>query len=252
MTLGFHEKGEGPVLLLIHGFPLDATMWTAQLEGLSDTRRVVAVDLPGRGASSHISPDGATVDSFADAVAETIESLGEDQVDLAGLSMGGYVAFAFLRRHSAKVRSLALIDTKADEDPAEAKEGRTKMAEEVLRSGMGPLVEGLLPKLIAPGTGEGVKAAVAKMFENTPPPTAAADAGVMRDRPDSNADLGSISVPTIVIHGAEDALIPPDIARKMSDAIPGARFVAIEKAGHLSPIENPEGVNTVLRDFLTV
>lgn len=250
MALGFQEKGTGDVALLIHGFPFDSSMWAAQLEGLSDIRRVVAVDLPGRGASSGISADGATVDTYADAVADVVDDLGVEAVDLAGMSMGGYVAFAFLRRSRAKVRSLALIDTKADADSEEAKQGRTDLAESVIDSGMEPLAEGLIPKLIAPTTGEDVKAAVAKMFTNTPPATAAADAIVMRDRPDSNADLPSISVPTIVIHGTEDALMPLDAAEKMTAAIPGARFTAVPEAGHLAPMENPEAVNAALRDFL--
>ncbi|MGH9197635.1 MAG: alpha/beta fold hydrolase, partial [Acidimicrobiia bacterium] len=93
MVLGYDEAGSGPVLLLVHGFPLDSTLWEKQLEGLKDIRRVVAVDLRGRGKSK-ADPNGWSVDLYADDVAKTIDSLGGDPVDVAGLSMGGYVVFA--------------------------------------------------------------------------------------------------------------------------------------------------------------
>lgn len=249
-ALGYDETGSGEALLLVHGFPLDRTMWVHQLEGLKDRRRVVAVDLRGRGKSAHISAEGATIEGYADDVAATIEALGVDQVDLAGISMGGYVAFSFWRRHRDKVRSLLLIDTKAEADSPEAKEGREKTAELVREKGGGALVEGLLPKILAPGATDEVRQQVRRMFEDTPGEAGAADALAMRDRAHSTGDLASIDVPTIVIQGAEDQLMPTQGAEKMASEIPGATFVAVPNAGHLAPLENPEAVNAAIRDFL--
>lgn len=250
MTLGYDEAGNGPVLLLVHGFPLDRTIWSEQLRELSDIRRVVAVDLRGRGKSPAIATDGWTVDLYADDVAATIESLSADKVDLAGLSMGGYVVMAFWRRHQEKVRSLLLIDTKAEADSAEAKEGREKTAALVREKGTGELVEALFPKIFAPMTGDEVKAKVRTMFESTSGETAAADALAMRDRTDWTPDLAGISVPTIVIQGNQDALMPAEGARAMTEKIPGAKFVTIENAGHMAPLENPTAVNRAIREFL--
>ncbi|HVF11857.1 MAG TPA: alpha/beta fold hydrolase, partial [Actinomycetota bacterium] len=220
-VLGYDEAGEGDVLLLVHGFPLDRTLWAEQLAGLSDIRRVVAVDLRGRGKSPDGQADGWSIDLYADDIAATIDSLGVDQVDLAGLSMGGYVVFNVLRKHPEKVRSLILIDTKSGDDPPEAKEGREKTAILVREKGTAELVNALLPKLFAPVATDAVKDKVRAMFENTPSETAAADALAMRDRVDSTPDLAEIKIPTLVLHGADDALMPSAGAKDMASAIPG-------------------------------
>lgn len=248
--LGYDEAGTGPVLLLIHGFPLDRTLFAEQLKGLSDIRRVVAVDLRGRGKSPSSDLEGVTIDTYADDVALTIESLGVDKVDVGGLSMGGYVVFSLLRRHPGKVASVILIDTKSQADGDEAKQGREKVAALVREQGTGALLDTLLPKLASPSTNDAVLGKLRTMFEATPPETAAADALAMRDRLDSTGDLGSIVVPGLVIHGEDDALMPLEGAREMADAIPGAEFVAIPRAGHVAAIENPEAVNSAVRKFL--
>jgi 3-oxoadipate enol-lactonase len=246
--LGYDEAGSGPVLLLVHGFPFDRTIWSEQLSGLSDIRRVVAVDLRGRGKSP--SGDGWTVDDLADDVARTVGSLGVDTVDLAGLSMGGYVVFALLRRHKDRVRSLLLINTKAEADSPEAKEGRENTAATAREKGTIALWETLGPKLFAPSVSEQVKAKVRRMFESIPGETSAADALAMRGRPDSTPDLATIDVPTLVVHGEQDALMPAASAKDMAAQIPGARFVPIPNAGHLSPMENPEATNEAIREIL--
>lgn len=251
MILGFDESGTGAALVLVHGFPLDRTMWSEQLSDLSDIRRVIAVDLRGRGKSMVAPNEGWTIDLYADDIAATIDALGIDKVDLAGLSMGGYVVLSFWQRHPQKVRSLILIDTKAEADSPEAKEGREKTAALVREKGTTELLEGLFPKLFAPATDEDIKAKVRPMFQNTPGSTAAADALAMRDRRDHTANLDGISVPAMVIHGEQDALMPVDGARKMAEAISDAVFAAIPNAGHVAPIENPQAVNRALRDFLT-
>lgn len=250
MVLGYDEAGSGPALVLVHGFPLDRTLWAGQLDGLKDIRRVVAVDLRGRG-KSNADPDGWSVDLYADDVAETIDSLGSEPVDVAGLSLGGYVVFALLRRHPEKVRSVILIDTKAGDDPPEAKEAREKTAAAAREQGTMAIAETLIPKLVSPGASEEVKKKALSMSKNTAGETAAADALVMRDRPDSTHDLGTIKVPAIVIHGEDDQLMPVAGAKEMAELIPGAKFVTIPQAGHLAPLENPSAVNDALRAFLT-
>ena len=150
MELAYEERGSGPVIIFIHGFPLDRRMWIGQLAGLAKNRRCVAVDLRGHGLSKIDDKEPAfSMDLFADDVAKTMDELGADQADICGLSMGGYVAFAFLRRHPARVRSLILADTKAEADSDEAKAGREKTAAMVREQGMEALWEGLGAKLLA-------------------------------------------------------------------------------------------------------
>lgn len=250
-VLGYDTAGNGDVLLLVHGFPLDRTMWAEQLSGLSDVRKVVAIDLRGRGKSPDEEAEDWAIDLYADDIAATIDSLGVDKVDLAGLSMGGYVCFSLLRRYADKVRSLILIDTKAAGDAPEAKEAREKTAAMVREKGISELVEVLLPKLLTQDANEAVREKGRAIFENVPRETAAADSLAMRDRADYTPDLASISVPTLVIHGEQDQIMPIDAARQMAEAIPGAEFMGIANAGHLAPIENPDGVNNAIREFLS-
>ncbi|MFZ4580003.1 MAG: alpha/beta fold hydrolase [Myxococcota bacterium] len=251
-VLGGDDTGQGEVLLCIHGFPLDRTLWRHQVRELSKTRRVLAPDLRGRGASPLQVGEAAawSLDDLTDDLVATLDAKGIERVDVMGLSMGGYVAFAFLRRYASRVRSLTLVNTKADADTAEGKTGRTDTAHRILARGMAPLADGMISKLLAsratPELHDGVRA----MFLATPPETAAADALAMRDRPDSTPDLAAIAVPTLVIHGEHDALMPAAGAHAMAHRIPNARFVVIPGAGHLSPLEQPEAVNAVLGLFM--
>ncbi len=250
MDLAYEERGSGPVLVLIHGFPLNSTMWIEQLKGLAKIRRVVALDLRGHGYTAVKDTEGFSMDLFADDVATTLADIGADQVDLCGLSMGGYVAMAFWRRHRDKVRSLIFIDTKTEADSDEGKAGREKTAAMVREQGMEPLAEGLLPKMLGAAPSEEVVTASRRIVLATPPETAAADALAMRDRPDSTGDLAGIDVPVLWLHGEEDSLMPIEGAKAAAAKVPKATFVSIPKAGHMSPLENPDAVNKAMTEFL--
>lgn len=251
MKLGFDEAGEGPVLLLVHGFPIDRRIWVHQVSGLAGIRRVVAVDLRGRGLSPAPAGDGWTIDTHAGDLAETIESLGVDAVDLGGISMGGYIAFALLRRHPQMVRSLILVSTRAAADPPEYRTGRVTTAERARRFGTRALAGSMLPNLLAEQASEEVQQQVLAMFDAVPGDTSAADSLAMRDRQDSTPMLGGIAVPTLVIEGAGEQLLPAGTAQAMADAIPGARLATIPGAGHFCPVENPGEVNRAISEFLS-
>ncbi len=250
MELGYDEAGDGRVLLLVSGFPVDRRIWAHQLTGLSDLRRVVAVDLRGRGKSPASAKGGWTMDTHADDLAETISSLGVDAVDLGGISMGGYIAFAFLRRYPEMIRSLILVSTRATPDPPEYKTGRVTTAERARRYGTRALAGSMLPNLLAEGAAESVEEEVLAMFDAVPGETSAADSLAMKDREDSTPMLGSVAVPTLVIEGAGERLLPPGTAKALADAIPEARLASIPNAGHFAPVENPDAVNEAIRGFL--
>lgn len=249
MVLTYEERGGGPALVLIHGFPLNSSMWIEQLKGLAKVRTVIALNLRGHGYTEVESTDGFSMDLFADDVAATLDDIGIDKADIGGLSMGGYVAMAFWRRHPDKVRSMIFADTKPEADGDEAKAGREKTAAAVREQGIGPLVDGVLPKMFGPDASDEVRAATRAMFEATPPEVAAADLLAMRDRPDS--DLSAITVPCLWIHGDGDQIMPIDGARTFAAAIPDCTFVEVPGAGHMSPLEKPDVVNTAMTEFLT-
>jgi 3-oxoadipate enol-lactonase len=249
MILGYEEAGAGDVLLLVHGFPIDHRIWQGQLAGLSDIRRVVAPDLRGRGKS----PASGTwsIEDHAADVAETIHSLGVEAVDLGGVSMGGYIAFAVLRKHPELVRSLILVSTRATQDSPDYRRGREMTAERALKFGTGALAESMLGGLLSPSVSEAARARVAEMFQSLPGETSAADSLAMRDRADSTPLLPSITVPTLVVEGGDEGLLPEGSGRALADAIPGAQHVRVPGGGHFVPFENPEGFNDAVREFLT-
>jgi len=224
-------------------------MWRAQLEGLSDIARVVAVDLRGRG-KSRTQETSWTIDDHADDVAETLEALGVEQADVGGVSMGGYVALALLRRHPEIVRSLILIDTRSVPDPEKIREGRLRTAALIRQGGVAAMLPKELPRLMAAGASEDLKARAIQMFKDTPSVAGVADTLAMRDRPDSTPLLPEIKVPVLVLQGEQDATIPMAQAAEMAQAIPGAKFVVVPDAGHLSSMENPMRANDAIRAFL--
>src|ERR1041384_2859936 len=207
MELAYEERGSGPVLLFVHGFPLDRTMWIPQLAGLAKVRTCVALDLRGHGLSADSSPGDYSMDLFADDIAATMDSMGAETADLCGLSMGGYVLFSFWRRPPARVRSLIFIDTKAEAASEEGKAGREKPAEMVAAQGVEPLYDQLANKMFGSSPSDAVKDKVRQMFMNTPAEVAAADALAMRDRADSTPDLAGIKVPVLWVHGGEGGVM---------------------------------------------
>ncbi len=250
MELAYEERGSGPVLLFVHGFPLDRTMWIPQLAGLAKLRTCVAMDLRGHGLSVDEQPGNYSMDLFADDIARTMDAMGAETADLAGLSMGGYVVMAFLRRYPDRVRSLVFIDTKTEADTDEGKAGRDRTAADVTANGMAPLWDTLGPKMLSASPRQASREKTKVMFLGVPPAVAAAVALAMRDRPDSTADLANVSVPVLWLHGEEDSLMPLEGARATAEKIPGAVFKSIPEAGHLSPLENPEAVNAAITEFL--
>ncbi|MBI4728116.1 MAG: alpha/beta fold hydrolase [Acidobacteria bacterium] len=225
-------------------------MWKAQLSGLSDAFRVVAVDLRGHGRSSDSGPRDYSMDLFADDLAATLDSIGVESAHVGALSMGGYVAFALWRRHPRRVNSLTLACTKAEADSPEGKEGRARAAALARERGTEALWAELESKMFGPSPSEEVRESVHRMFLRTPDEVAASDALAMRDRPDSTEDLPTISVPALWIAGAADQLMAPEAARAAAARIPGCRFVKIPGAGHLAPMEQPDAVNRAIREHL--
>src|SRR5262245_3717914 len=254
--------GDGPPVVLVHAFPVDGRMWAPQVAALRGRCRVIVPDVRGFGTARGQLTDpleaglegSAWVDLIADDLALLLDELGLEQVTLAGLSMGGYVAFAFLRRHPERLRALALVDTKATADTEQAVRARLDMAERVLAEGVGIVPELMRPALLGRTTRAGrpgvVEQVTRLILEQDRRAVAAAQRG-MAGRPDATGQLGSIRVPVLVIVGAEDQPTPPATSRSMAAAIPGARLVEVPEAGHLAGLEQPEEVNRALYQFVS-
>jgi 3-oxoadipate enol-lactonase len=253
VRLHYVDVGSGPPLVLLHAFPLHAGMWAPQVEHLSATRRVICPDLPGFGGSE--APESMyryTMPGFADLVAGLLDRLRLDRVALGGLSMGGYVAFAFLRQYAERVSALILADTRAGADTNEAFERRVDQQDQVARVGTTALIEVLLAGLLS----DHARASRPDLVEQVRRLMANPAAGyigaleAMKNRSDAVGELSGIPVPTLVVVGEDDTLSPPDVARAMHEAIPGSELAVLPRAGHLSNLEAAEEFNAAVDDFL--
>jgi pimeloyl-ACP methyl ester carboxylesterase len=248
------DRGSGPPLLWVHGFPLDHGMWRLQWEALSDERRVIAPDLRGFGQST-VTEGTVTMERFADDLAALLDALGvTEPVNFCGLSMGGYVAWQFWRKHADRLRALILCDTRAAADTPEAAAARFKMADAVLDAGSSLAAEAMLPKLFAPKTYDErpeLVDEVRQVILRTDPRAIAAAQRGMAERPDMTAMLREIDVPALLIVGEHDAITPPEEMRRVTEAMPRAELVVVPDAGHMAPLENPGAVNAAIRRFLS-
>ena len=235
-----------PTLLLVHGFPLDHTLWDPQVESLRDVARVLAPDLPGFGTSA-APRTTMTMDDYADALAVTID---EPSV-ICGLSMGGYVALAFVAKHPDKVRGLILCNTRAGADDEKGREGRRASEKKVQDAGVPELANGMLPKMLTPKAPDELRSSVQAMMARQPADGVIAALRGMAARPDRTPMLPSIRVPTLILTGRDDTLIPPSESEAMARAIPGSRLVIIDGAAHLSNLEARVAFDAAVREFLT-
>jgi 3-oxoadipate enol-lactonase len=254
MLLAYVDHGAGPVVVLLHGFPLSRVMWAEQVDVIGSAYRVIAPDLRGQGESP--APEGIySMDEMADDVVELLEGLEVNQpIVLGGLSMGGYVALSLALRYRTRLRGLMLIDTRAVADTPEAAKNREETATAVLETGNpSTLIKTMIPRLFGKTTLEHHPERIQPMLTIMEKTSAVGIAGALRGmavRPDRRGDLAGITVPTLVLVGEEDVISPPDEARGIAQSLPNARLEVIPKAGHLAPYENPAAVNSAIVSFL--
>ena len=253
------DKGSGLPVLLIHGFPLTRRMWQPQVKGLSKAHRVLVPDLRGHGDSTSGFSTGMdemtfTMDQLAEDCVQLLDSLHITQpIILCGLSMGGYVCFAFYRIYPQRVSAIILAATRAGADSPEAVNNRRRMIDTIRTSGSEAVTESLLPKLLSPVTMEVVPELVSDLHEimrGVPATSMIADLKGMIARPDSRPLLPEIRIPALVLAGADDQIIPAAEAELMAAAIPQASSVTLPRAGHLLNLEQPSLFNNAVSQFI--
>ena len=250
-TLRYLDAGSGWPVVLLHGFPLSADMWRAQLENVPEGWRFIAPDLPGFGPDA-LAPV-QSMDDLADGVLAFLDAMRIEKATIGGLSMGGYVTFAVMRRAPERAVRLILADTRAPADNEQGRAGRTKMLETLRTRGVSAVADEMMPKLVGETTRRKAPEAEGLVRKLIAVNTAEGLAGAvtaMRDRPDSTSLLSSISVPTLVLVGEEDVLTPPADAEAMRSNLSRANLVRIPGAGHLSNLEAREEFSAALSDFL--
>lgn len=252
LELSYRAQGSGPTLLLLHAFPLNQRMWDPLVEALADSVHVVTVDLPGFGASQ-LTDGKQSIDDVADLIADFATRLGHEKFVLGGLSMGGYIALAFARRHPDRLRGLILADTKATADTEAARAKRITQITELELKGVRGLAERFPHEVTTAGTAidrPELLAQLASWIAGANPQGLAGALHMMADRPDAMKDLAGITVPTLVIVGEDDQLTPPAESEAMVNALPNAKIVRIPGAGHISALEAPAAFNSSVAHYM--
>ncbi|MBY8842218.1 alpha/beta fold hydrolase [Streptomyces sp. SP2-10] len=236
-------------LVLVHGHPFDRTMWHPQLTEFATTRRVIAPDLRGYGASP-VTPGTVPLARHAQDIAGLLDHLGVDTFVLAGLSMGGQIVMECAARLGDRIRGLVLADTFPAAETPEGRRSRNAMADRLLAEGMRGYADEVLEKMVAPYADADVKAHVHRMMTATAPEGAAAALRGRAERPDYRALLARLPVPALVLVGADDTYTPVADAEAMHAALPDSTLHVIEGAAHLPNLERPREFNRALGDFL--
>ena len=253
---GDSSEAGSAVVIFLHAFPLSADQWLPQLHRLPPAWRGLAPDLRGfRGGRSMLGYVGAnvTIETYAEDVLSFMAHLNVPRAIIAGLSMGGYVALAMLRRASERVAGLILANTRAGADSPEAAAGRDRMIALAEREGPPAVANEMIPKLIGASSRRDqpdLEQVVRELIEANATDAMVTALRAMKLRPDSTPLLAQISCPTLIISGSEDVVIPAAEADTMRAAIPNATAHAIPSAGHLSNLEAPQAFNDAVTDFL--
>ncbi|MCX5266308.1 alpha/beta fold hydrolase [Streptomyces sp. NBC_00199] len=252
--LAYTDKGsdtpQALPLVLVHGHPFDHTMWTPQIEAFSATRRVIAPDLRGYGASPVV-PGVTPLSRFAEDLEELLDDLKADAFVLAGLSMGGQIAMECCARFGDRVRGLVLADTSPAPETSGGRTARNDMADRLLAEGMRGYADEVLEKMVAPTAPPEVKAHVHRMMTSTDPEGAAAALRGRAERPDYRPLLTRVAVPALVVVGEDDAYTPVSDAEAMHALLPHSVLHVVRDAAHLPNLERPTEFNEALARFLT-
>ena len=237
-------------LVLLHAFPFDSRMFDSVRADLSAAATMLTPDLRGFGSGPPLGDATPDLALLADDVVDAMDAAGMHRAVLGGVSMGGYVALALLRRHPERVKGLVLVDTRSGPDDAAAVERRQGVA---ARADGGDVASGpdAIAPLVAAGSSDDIRATLAAIADSVPAATIAWAQRAMAGRPDSTAVLAAASVPVLIVVGEDDAVTPPAAAHEMAAAARDAELVEVPGAGHLTPAEDPGGFAVVVLDWLS-
>ncbi|MGB3443910.1 MAG: alpha/beta fold hydrolase [Actinophytocola sp.] len=226
-------------LVLLHAFPLDHRMWDGVRAGIAEHIELITPDQRGFGGT----PLGDEEPDLATVATDVLDRLDGRRVVLGGCSMGGYVAMAILREAPEQVAGLLLVSTRATADADAGRANRHAMASRIEEEGAGFVPDAVLPTLLGSETHDRrpeVADAVRTLVSEQDGATIAWAQRAMAARPDSSEVLRNSDVPTLIVRGEQDALIPPDEADALATLMPKAEVVVLAGAGHLPPLEAPE------------
>lgn len=244
--LSYQRLGRGPVLTLLHGHPLDHSIWEQVAPLLADSFDLVIPDLRGFGRSA--SPPGPySIADMAGDIAGLLKQLGITQSALVGHSMGGYIALAYCRAFPQQVRALGLVSSQVGADPPDRRPARYEMAARVEMHGMQVIAETFPEKLTS---SPDLQPQLRQIILRQGARGVAESLRAMAERQDSTGLLARFRFPVVFIHGGADVVIPVERAREASRLMPRSCLVEIERAGHMPMLEDPQRTARALLDCL--
>ena len=243
IQLVYSRLGNGVPLVLLHGYPLDHTIWDDVLPLLQDEFDIILPDLRGLGKSKVVT-SRYTISDLATDIVGLLDKLNIEKAAIAGHSMGGYVSLAFARAYKERMLSLGLISSQAVADSPENKKIRSQMAEKIRSSGVEPIAE-TFPSKLTPDPR--VQAIVRNVISKQKSEGLAGALLAMADREDATAALSSYDFPVVIVHGRADELIPIERAKEIKAAIPHATYIEIPNIGHMPMLEKPQTTASALK-----
>lgn len=246
LDIAYVRRGRGPTLVLIHGYPLDHSIWDKVVPLLDGDFDLIVPDLRGFGESD-ITEDDHSMVGYARDLADLLTHLKIRTAFIAGHSMGGYVALAFARQYTDRVLGLGFVSSQVLADPPDRQEARYATAKQVMLEGVSVVAESMAPKL---SSDKEVQAFARELISRQRSLAVETALKAMADRPDSADLFRTFKFPIVIVHGESDALVPIERAREMKAALQSAHLVELSDVGHLPMLENPRAVADGLRFFL--
>jgi pimeloyl-ACP methyl ester carboxylesterase len=246
VIIAYTRRGQGAPLVLIHGYPLQGSIWDPVAQLLEAEFDMIIPDLRGFG-DSDAEDAGRLMSAYASDVAGVMHGMDVPKAYVVGHSMGGYVALALLREHPEMVLGLGLVASQLLPDTPDRRQARYAAAQDVLAKGVGPVAETMSTKLSSDAA---VQAAMRELISRQRPAGVASALEAMAERPDSTELVAACKAPVVVVHGQKDALIPVERGQDVVRVLPAARYVELPHAGHMPMMEDPQAVAEALRSFL--
>lgn len=235
VNLHFIEAGEGPAVMLLHGYPLDHSIWDPIVPFLTRDARLIMPDLRGHGKSP--SPEGVySMKEMAGDLLKLVDELRVEKVILVGHSLGGYVAVNFLHHYPHKVTGLALVASRAKADSEGKKLERLRTAEQVLKSGVEEVTNSMLDKLTSKTS---LHLKLRKIMMLTSPIGIAGTLRGIAEREDATSWLPKIKIPSLVIAGENDQIIPLEESQNLAELLPDCELAIAKNCGHMPMMESP-------------
>jgi len=254
LTVSYNDQGpdDAPVIIFIHAFPLNKSMWDIQMDALKENYRVVAYDIRGHG-NSDPGVDNFVIELFVNDLLRLMKKLGIEKSILCGLSLGGYIALNAVLKYPDRFDGLILNDTQCIADTLEIKENRCMAIIRIMKKGVEEYADEIIKNLFAPGSftkKENAIAGVKEMIINTPKQSLCNTLHALAERKETCTQLPEINIPVLIMVGKEDKITPIAAAQQMHENIRDSKLKIIQHAGHISNLENPAAFNFQLVKFL--